>query len=314
MRSPGLTAVATVLVCCSSPEEGAPAADDAGAPTEAGSGDGGAPDAAPEASGPGCDLSKPFAAPRPVGGVNTPTSENDARLSPDELTIFFARDAFGDFGIYRATRVERTAVFSEPAPMTDLNSANGEERSPSPSADLLTLYFVSTRGGGSGDVFVARRADRAAAFGAATAVPPASTTTEEFHSYVRPDGKVLYYAAALATGNFDLYEASVTASGVGSPKPLTTLNTADAEAYPVISADGLTIFFDRTNSHDGDIWVAHRATVDAVFAAPTPVAELNGASTETPTWLSPDGCSLYFGSDRSGPGSSTDIWVATRPK
>jgi hypothetical protein len=55
-----------------------------------------------------------------------------------------------------------------------------------------------------------------------------------------------------------------------------------------------------------DIYMAIRDDVGAAFSNGLPVVELSGAtdagapSDERPTWLSPDRCTLFFTSNRSG--------------
>ena len=77
-------------------------------------------------------------------------------------------------------------------------------------------------------------------------------------------------------------------------------------AYPFISPDGNTIYFDR----GGDIWESNLISSGWLPAIklPPPV-NLPGSSEGTPA-ISFDGRRLYFGSNRSGGFGNTDIWVA----
>ena len=83
------------------------------------------------------------------------------------------------------------------------------------------------------------------------------------------------------------------------PAKAPAINSANSDFSPVLSADGLTIFWssDRPDGNakgDFDIWTASRASTDANFATPRNVAELNTDGLEEPAFLSPDGCRLYF--------------------
>ena len=81
----------------------------------------------------------------------------------------------------------------------------------------------------------------------------------------------------------------------------------------IVSPDERTLFFavgtepDRTS-----IMIARRSTAGATWETPSFVAELNAGGTgRAPTWLSPDGCQIWFESNRDG---IQQLYVATRPK
>jgi hypothetical protein len=86
---------------------------------------------------------------------------------------------------------------------------------------------------------------------------------------------------------------------VGQPVALDSLNTIMTETAPLVTADELTIIFgsdrDSPNSRGGlDIWMATRPSPSAPFGAEHVVGELATAAHDIPTWISPDGCHLYF--------------------
>jgi hypothetical protein len=68
-----------------------------------------------------------------------------------------------------------------------------------------------------------------------------------------------------------------------------------------LTDDGLTMFY-ASSPTDGppDLFVAWRVSTAVAFSLPTPLSELNTAGDERDPWLSPDGTSFYFTSDRSG--------------
>jgi hypothetical protein len=79
------------------------------------------------------------------------------------------------------------------------------------------------------------------------------------------------------------------------------------EGHPVVSEDERTIFFSRAAAGGpATIWTATRADKSAAFSGVLPVSELHGnvdsgaESDDRPTWLSPDRCTLFFTSNRSG--------------
>ncbi|HVV48432.1 MAG TPA: hypothetical protein VHO06_02130, partial [Polyangia bacterium] len=132
-------------------------------------------------------------------------------------------------------------------------------------------------------------------------------------------GAQIYFGSARAggLGGDDLYVADLTAAGAGDAADLTAVNSAADDASPVLSRDGLTLYFaskraDPAARGNDDIWIARRPAASAAFGPPAAVAELNSAAADGPRWLSPDGCTLYFTSDRSGGQGGYDLYTATR--
>jgi hypothetical protein len=94
------------------------------------------------------------------------------------------------------------------------------------------------------------------------------------------------------------------------------VNRMAHDGTPVMSADGLALYFDSNRGGgegDFDVWVSTRATVEDDWGTPR---NLRGP-VNTPSWdgvpsIAPDGCSLYISSSRFGGSGGQDIWVSTR--
>lgn len=77
-------------------------------------------------------------------------------------------------------------------------------------------------------------------------------------------------------------------------KLLNELNTADADAYPYISADGLTLYFSQGGTvSESNLYVAKRATINDLFA------DVQRVSTTIPAgsiscWLTNDEKEIYY--------------------
>ena len=105
------------------------AGQDASTPSDAG-GDGGGDDGNDgsvdaDATVLACDLTKEFGTPLLVPGVNTTAIEDSARLSQDELTIYWNSDraeAGADYDLYFATRPSRTSSFGPASRMSNGNT------------------------------------------------------------------------------------------------------------------------------------------------------------------------------------------------
>jgi Tol biopolymer transport system component len=141
---------------------------------------------------------------------------------------------------------------------------------------------------------------------------------DDFSLRLSHDGRALYFASNRSGGfgKGDMYVAMRAsprapwsrAENLGPP-----LNTEAFEAFPTPSADGLTLFFNRSStfdSQDSDIWVSTRAHVGDRWSAPRRLsAAINSERAEFSPALSPDDNRLYFASERGG---SVEVWVATR--
>jgi hypothetical protein len=104
---------------------------------------------------------------------------------------------------------------------------------------------------------------------------------------------------------------------LGTPENLgPTVNTVQAEGYPSISADSLSLYFwsDRPGGYSaGDLWVATRASVSDPWGPPVNLgATVNSSVGQTTPNISADGLSLYFASSRDRGGAAADLYVTTR--
>jgi Tol biopolymer transport system component len=196
--------------------------------------------------------------------------------------------------------------------------------SPTVSADETELLFTSARQPsaprGQQDIFVSSRPDRNASWSrpvnAGTMIN--DSLGDDFSLRLSNDGKALYYASNRSGGfgKGDMYvamRASPQAPWSRGENLGPRLNTDAFEAFPTPSADGLTLFFNRSttfDSQDSDIWVSTRAHTDDEWNAPQRVSgAINSDRAEFSPALSPDGSRLYFASERGG---SVELWVATR--
>jgi Tol biopolymer transport system component len=145
----------------------------------------------------------------------------------------------------------------------------------------------------------------------------------EYVPYLSADDTELYFVRRPSDGELnsndsELWIAPRTGETFGAPSAVDELNLAGvAERSPVLSADGLRLYFASnrpTGSGPDDIYVATRASVGGRFGQPVPVTELNTSSRERPNWISPDDCSLYFASDRPGTNGGMDLWRAERER
>jgi Tol biopolymer transport system component len=103
----------------------------------------------------------------------------------------------------------------------------------------------------------------------------------------------------------------------GEPTNLGPLiNSSSTDESPSISADGLILVFvsDRPGGYgEADLWMTTRATTSEPWGEPENLGSpVNTSDIDWCPSLSPDGCTLYYASRRSGGIGNSDIWVTTR--
>jgi len=103
----------------------------------------------------------------------------------------------------------------------------------------------------------------------------------------------------------------------GTPTNLgPTVNSSSYDSDESISADGLSLYFtsDRPGgSGSYDIWVTTRKTAQDPWGEPVNLGPtVNSSDWEHTPFISADGSTLYFSSNRAGGSGHVDIWVTTR--
>lgn len=266
-----------------------------GNPPEAGDGGGGAggePSLERE-----CAVGQPFGKPGRVLGLTEAGSyDGKAWLMPDELSVYFASsrhvpsaDVPG-LRLWTATRETRDEMFGvprlveEPVWIDDVAMTD----------DGQTLFYVY----GLAIIGVNRKTDL------------------DFSLEISP-GRAVGSAPWTSANGERVYLVH------GSPPVIKTWYRGKATTESLVTP-GLKVIEDNalTLSHDerelfvtapgprGDreIFATHRNHRADAFAQASLVAELNTADDDAPSWLSPDGCRLYF--ERSG--EDGGIFVASR--
>lgn len=272
--------------------------------------DSGVTDSATDAVVATCDESKPFGAAKKLS-VNTPVWEQGARLSSDELTLYFSRLDGEWYDIFAATRPSRDAPFGAATAVGKLNYPTNNDQDPMLSADGLRIFF--TRGFGNTNIFGATRASVADEWSTPGYVIDGDTG--EVEPYLAFDGSELWFARQQPYGGaLQLHVAKAKGTGFDLPRRVDELTPTDMTTRsPVLSKDGLTLYFAMSTHTTAltDVFVAHRPSVGALFEAARAVPELTSAADDYPSWISPDGCRIYFTSNRDE-ANRGELYVAER--
>jgi WD40-like Beta Propeller Repeat len=203
--------------------------------------------------------------------------------------------------------------------------ANGPsfDGSPTVSSSERVLFLTSNRANGQEDIFVSTRQRRSDLWGEAVNIGPPVNTPDANENGLRLslDGKSLYFSSNRpgGFGSSDLYVVTRQSKNHpwSSPANLGPLvNTEIFEGFPTPSADGNTLYFNRSttaSSPDGDIWITTRLNSEEPWGIPEPLPQpVNGPSAEFAPSISTDGLRLYFASERPGNIGFLDIWMARR--
>jgi hypothetical protein len=150
-------------------------------------------------------------------------------------------------------------------------------------------------------------------FGSPTPLTTINDTSVDVDPSMTADGLLLFFCSTRpGLGNLNVWssERATTADPWGTPVMVGAgeISTTATEQDPVISGDGLTLYFTRQN----DIYRATRTSRADAFGAPVAISELNTGSVDVVSSVSYDGLTLTLHSTRPG-SQGADIYLATRP-
>jgi len=127
----------------------------------------------------------------------------------------------------------------------------------------------------------------------------------------------LYFARLNTRTDFDIYTSTRGADGTFAPAVLVPeLSSPYRDTHPTIRRDGLEIFL--SSNRPGslgliDLWVSTRPTTNDKWSTPVNLGgTINTASQDRAPYLSDDGLTLLFTSDRSGGFGDNDFYMVTR--
>jgi len=263
--------------------------------------------------------------------VNGPEGAYMPSLSADELELYFCAErpgGKGDLDIWVCTRMAKDEGWGEPKNLGPVINTSAWEGSPSLSGDGLSLYFVSfprTGNLGLGDIWVAKRATRSAAWGAPENLgAPVNTADEEAFVIVSSDELELYFSdwEPVQPGGYggrDLWVSTrpTVSDPWGSPVRMNApVNGPTHDEMHTLSSDGLVLLFSSWGRSGGygarDIWMTRRNTTSSPWSTPVNLGPtINSPDFDQSGAFSPDGSTLYFNSrNRPGGYSGFDLWQA----
>lgn len=222
-------------------------------------------------------------------------------LSADFHTVYFAVTNGAIAEIWSATRPDRGSSFGAAAALPDL-SGTGDNSTPFPSADGLSLYFA---GGGVGpgvpaprDLYVATRPDAGAPFGEARPLLELNSAAMEQLPWVSPDELSIVFLSQ-RDGTLRSWTATRASRSAGfdPPTPLPLDATFGTGGRTFLTSDGLGLYYSLPSEsllNGSDIWYTSRPNLQSGFGASTNLWQLSTAQSEVHVALSSDGAELFF--------------------
>ncbi len=280
-----------------------------------------------------------FGEPENLGPViNSAMYDSSAMISPDGLSIYFARQA--DWSeipeVWMATRATKDAQWDTPVSlgMWGDNCSFFEAIEILPgitTADGLEIYFGDELSGGYGsfDLWgITRESTNADWSPPINLGPVVNGPSQDIAPSISPDGLELYfsgYGSTLArpggSGGADLWVTKRATREDPWTEPVNlgpTVNSPLQDARVCISADGLVLLFDsqRTGGHgSADLYMIRRASISAPWGEPVNLGPIiNSPAFDECAYMSADGSTLFFDSARTGGYGGHDIWqVSVKP-
>ena len=266
--------------------------------------------------------------------INSASNDQQPAISKDGLSLYFASNrpgGLGGFDMYVSQRASVDDPWGSPVNLGPTINTTSGEGNPAFSRDEHFMFFQSDRPGGFGsrDIWASFRERTHDDFAWQPAVNLGagvnSAADDNGPSYFENDdvgAPQLYFASDRpgGLGALDIYLSEQTADGSFGPAVLVTeLSSPRADSRPSIRHDGLEIFFQSSRvgsiGLSNDLWVATRESTLAPWSTPVNLgAAINTAFAEQNPYLSSDGETLFFASDRTGGFGGPDIYLSTRTK
>jgi hypothetical protein len=237
--------------------------------------------------------------------------EDDASLSPNALEITFDVTANGFKQLFQATRPTTNGAWSAPTPLFITATVTFTDQTPRYASDGLTLYFGSTRPGGTGgeDIWKITRAATTSAWGRPVPVAEVNTTLNERWFAPCDDGSYLLIANRTAPTDLDVYEGKL-GSGVPAVRSDVLSKVGYDETGTFVSFNCKHAFFTSVLHGLATFDIFESVRTGTSWTTPTPVTDINTPTFgEQDPWMSVDTKHMLFVSNVGG---TLDVYEISR--
>jgi Tol biopolymer transport system component len=262
--------------------------------------------------------------------VNSTAMDRAPAVSKDGLSLYFSSNRLGSVGmsedIYVSQRETRDGEWGPPTNLGPIINTTLSEQVPALSRDGHLLFFASNRtlgGFGGLDIWVSRREDTHDDFAwqAPENLGPGvnCASIDAGPSYFENDDvgvPQLYFQSNRlgGPGISNFYVSEQMADGSFGPAVLISELSVGDSSRASIRHDGREIFFNSNRpgsiADSFDLWVATRDSVFDAWSEPINLgSQLNSELVDVQPYISSDGETLYFASNRPA-GGPTDIYMS----
>ncbi|MEO7111348.1 MAG: hypothetical protein ABI183_12990 [Polyangiaceae bacterium] len=268
-----------------------------------------------------CDLSKPFGPPVPLANLDTTQQEDSIWLTPDFLSAYVSatRPDSGGYDLFTTSRGALDAKFGALQTLAGpINTFASQQREPLLTGSGLTLYYTDTVSG-KYQMYASTRTSTSVSFPTGQLLSINNSSYNETTSWISADDLTMLIQSTRGDGsNLHLYSATRTSTSVdfGSLTTAGLPNSSSEDSNAVMTPDQLRIYFGSTRVGGRgayDVWTASRASATDGFGIATVVTELSTGGTDYPTWISPDGCTVYLAQQDLDASGAYDLFVADKP-
>ena len=266
--------------------------------------------------------------------VNSTGVEFFESISTDGLEVYISRPIPANnsmsmnWDLYVSTRATINDPWPVPVSLGPTVNSSYLDYGASLSSDGLELYFCGRRPGAYGeqDIWVTTRPYKGADWGTPVNLgPPINTPDFDWLPSITPDGLELYFSSDRpgGYGRSDIWVATRASTNDEWEEPVNlgpVVNSTVDDCYPCLSPDGLVLFFSDWATASGpyrpgglgrsDMWMTRRKSIVDPWEEPVNLGHnMNTSQYDDGPCISPDGSTLYFGSNRSGGfGDMGDLW------
>jgi hypothetical protein len=246
-----------------------------------------------------------FEPPVLVAELGTEDNAENPTLTADLLELYFTTSRVSDNGdVWVAKRQDANAPFDAPEAVSAVNT-DSFETSAAISSDGLTLWWGSERDGGLGavDIWVTERSSRDDAWSEPSNVMELNSPARDAPRPLGAHDTLMPLSSDRAASSlYQTYLARRQGTGFAAPERIEELAFSERSVVDgFLSQDGEALFYSSGPvDMPQDLYVALRRGEGEPFLEPIALDDLNTAADERDPWLSPDGKSFFFTSDRGG--------------
>ncbi|MBL6707195.1 MAG: PD40 domain-containing protein [Planctomycetaceae bacterium] len=255
--------------------------------------------------------------------VNSPQDDTEPVLSADGLTLIFASNrpsGFGGDDLWVATRQNVDQPFSQPVNLGERVNSSRDDTAPTLSSDGRRLIFASNRSGGRGDfdLWISSRTTTDGDFRAPVNLSSVvNSPYRDSEPVLSDDAKQLFFHSNRPDGKSQLWMSSRADESLDFGRPVNLgdeFQIRQSQHSPALADHDTRLFFHagRSDGDPGTLYVARRPTHADRFSDPQPVGRVNTESIEGAPFVSSNGRTLLFASNRKGGNGELDLWWSTR--